>query len=156
MQKAPSKPAVTLVSGPPGAGKTHYIRQRRQPGDLVVEWDALYEALGCLRPDQRPGVLSRFVSAARNAVFHKLRKNPEDDLRAAWISSCAPEAEKRQSYQERFDARVVVLETPASLCLARYRQDPGRSPLSEPEYRELVVSWWEKYQRRDGEEVVTP
>ena len=37
---------IVLVVGPPGAGKTTYVRDHKQPSDLVVDYDAIAEALG--------------------------------------------------------------------------------------------------------------
>ena len=37
---------VTLVCGPPAAGKTTYVPEHAKPGDVIIELDACIEAAG--------------------------------------------------------------------------------------------------------------
>lgn len=142
------RPDVTLVAGPPCAGKTTYVAERAGPTDLVVDWDDLYVALTNAPRYSHPAPLARFVKAAQNAVLHKLRVDPERDMPAAWIIKCAPDPAERQRYAHRFDADVVVLETPGGVCLDRLR-DQDRP--NADEIAEVIVEWWHEYERRNDE-----
>lgn len=78
-------PHITLVYGPPGAGKTTYVRERAKPGDLVVDYDAIAEALGS--PDrQHTERIHGAVMAARGAVLTSIRQN-RTGADAVWIIS---------------------------------------------------------------------
>ncbi|MFC3238240.1 HNH endonuclease, partial [Streptomyces nitrosporeus] len=65
---------VTLVCGPPCSGKTTYVRDRAQGGDLVVDWDALAQALGSPHPWDHPAPLTPFIAEARDAVTARLAR----------------------------------------------------------------------------------
>ena len=45
MKDARFRTPVTVVCGPPGSGKSTHVDGHKQPGDLVVDIDALYVAL---------------------------------------------------------------------------------------------------------------
>ena len=91
---------IILVVGPPGAGKTSHVRTHRRPGDLVVDYDALAEALGSDVTHDHGQGMHGVVSAARNAVLSALRGG-RADVRRAWIISANPDAESIFPWHER-------------------------------------------------------
>lgn len=81
---------ITLVYGPPGAGKSTYVQQNKQPGDLVVDYDLLGAALGS--PDRYTHQdIHQTINAARNAVIAKIRMG-ESGAQRVWIISTNPAA----------------------------------------------------------------
>ena len=82
-------PPVTLVWGPPMSGKSTYVAEHAAPGDLVVDYDAIADALAPgTRRDERDE-LHPVVSAARNAVLRRIQHN-ETGAPAIWIISANP------------------------------------------------------------------
>lgn len=81
---------ITLVYGPPGAGKSTYVQQRRKPEDLVVDYDLLGHALGSATREQHQE-LHGTINAARNAVLAQIRKG-DTGARHIWIVSTNPRA----------------------------------------------------------------
>ena len=114
-----------------------YAREHAQPGDLVLDSDSLYEAFGGERYANSEGHRP-FVWAAFFAVVAEQRKQLEAGFRL-WVVQCAPGRETRQRYREMNGAEVVVLETPADVCLERAS---GR-PLGWPD---LIRDWWSTYE----------
>jgi hypothetical protein len=90
-------PPITLVYGPPGAGKTTYVAQHSQPGDLVVDYDAIAQALGADR--QQSEQIHEAVMAARNAVLSRIRQN-RTGAPAVWIVSANPRAAEMFPHHE--------------------------------------------------------
>ena len=127
---------VTLVCGPPCAGKTSWVREHAEPGDLVVDWDALAVALGSPHSHAHPAALRPFIAEARDAVTARLDR--AHNLRAAWIIATAP----RQADRERLapGADVVLLATPEDECLRRARRD--RRPRDT---MDAIEAWWRTY-----------
>jgi hypothetical protein len=110
------------VVGPPGAGKTRYVADHRGTADLVVDYEAMAQAMGGSHGA---------VMTARNAVLKSLRRG-ECDAQRAWIISANPEAESVFPYHER----VVV--------------DPGRDVVQAQavgagrpvEWATLIDEWY--------------
>ncbi len=127
---------VTLVCGPPCSGKTTWVREHAEPGDLVVDWDALAVALGSPHPHAHPAPLRPFIAEARDAVTARLERS--HNLAAAWIIATAP----RHADRERLapGADVVVLAVDESECVRRARRDgrPGDTI-------EAIEDWWRVY-----------
>jgi hypothetical protein len=90
-------PPITLVYGPPGAGKTTYVAQHAKPGELVVDYDAIASALGADRAQSEQ--IHEAVMAARNAVLTKIRQN-RTGAPAVWIISANPRAAEMFPHHE--------------------------------------------------------
>ncbi|WP_326659602.1 AAA family ATPase [Streptomyces sp. NBC_00385] len=129
---APAK--VTLVCGPPCSGKTTYVRDRAQPGDLVVDWDALAQALGSPHPWDHPAPLTPFIAEARDAVTARLGRSHA--VENAWLIATAPRDADRQRLAPA-GATVVVLATDEDECVRRARQDSRPAGTIE-----AIESWW--------------
>lgn len=63
--------AIHVIYGPPGSGKTTYVAQRRAPHDIVIDLDALAEALGSPDTHNHPNHIRQVAGAARAAAIRK-------------------------------------------------------------------------------------
>lgn len=130
---------ITLVYGPPGAGKSTYVEQHRQPGDLVVDYDLLGHALGS--PDRHGHQeLHGTINAARNAVLTKIRRGDTGAPRV-WIVSTNPRA------LEMFPHHEAVYLDPGHDVSRQRAVDGGRTASA----LELHDRWREQHQSSDGE-----
>ncbi len=138
---------VTLVCGPPGSGKTSYVRQRMQRGDLVIDMDALFSALSGRERYDKPKELLAFAASARDAVLHRIRRG--GNVRHAWVIMSGATREDRERTQRRF-ARcdLVILDVPLEQCLKRLRADKERQHQAQWEY--LARRWWDEYEPQEG------
>lgn len=141
---------VTVVCGPPGSGKTTYVRERAEHGDLIVDLDAIYAALSGLDPYDKPDALLPFVLTARDAIIARLAQH--SDVRHAWLITSGADATQRDQFAHQLGASVVVLDVDAAECLRRIEADPDRQ--GKRPWARLVREWWETY-RRTSEAVTT-
>ena len=142
---------VTLVCGPPGSGKTTYVREHARPGDLIVDVDALWSAVSGLDWYDKPDALLPFVLAAREALIRRLAQ--ANSIRHAWVITAGASSYDRDQYARRIGAHVVVLEVDADECLRRIATDARREARGSV-WPGLVRDWWRDYQPRDGDERV--
>jgi 5-methylcytosine-specific restriction endonuclease McrA len=134
------KTPVTIVYGPPGAGKTTYVKEHARWGDLIIDFDALYAALSGLDWYEKPAALMPFVASARDAVIDRLHRDSE--VRHAWVITSEPDGQKRRALQSRLGARLVFIEVSPQECLRRIAADPRREVKG---WEEIVSDWWHNY-----------
>ncbi|WP_285636856.1 HNH endonuclease [Actinoallomurus iriomotensis] len=141
--------ALTLVAGPPAAGKNAYVREHAAKGDLVIDYDAIAVALqldgtGLYEHIDAHGP---FVAEARDAVLDRLVLG-NHDVRRAWVISTAAKRTVRDSYRRRYGARVVVVLAAEELCLRRAMAE-------RPEqWRRYVREWFDAYEPDERDEIV--
>ena len=143
---------VTIVCGPPGAGKTHYVMQRLKWGDVLLDIDLLFAALSGQAMYDKPATLLKMVLRVRDTVVAELQ-GPNTIARAWLITSTTKHAEIA-GMANKLKAKVVVIETPANICMQRIQADPRRKDLLA-EWQPLVEKWWANWRTLPGAERVT-
>lgn len=127
---------VTVIYGPPCAGKNTYVAEHSRSGDLVLDMDALAQALGSPNDHGHPSALLPFAIEARDAVVTRLRRTHE--LRHAWVIT------SRSDILDRLDgAQVVTLDVDAEECKRRARAcgRPAR-------WDDYIDRWWRDHRNR--------
>ena len=124
--------AITVVVGPPCAGKSTYVAAQKAAGDVVVDFDHLARALGSTEAHAAPEPVRAVAFAARKAAI----KTVLDGVDApAWIIHTNPWPGQLATY-ESAGADVVVLDPGLEECLARAASD------SRPEGTEDAIRQW--------------
>lgn len=143
---------VTVVCGPPGAGKTTYVERQRQRGDAVVDFDHLYSALTL-------GALFRRDKRVANTVF-EVREFLLDhiwtdgDLNGAWVTATAPRRKDRDRFHDR-GANVLMIDIDQDECEERIRQDDRRSDQVE-HHLSVMREWYRLYERHPKDTLISP
>lgn len=141
---------ITLVCGPPGAGKAEYVRRLRKTGDLIVDTDSLFSALsGQPRYDQ-PANLVPFVAEARDIILARLERDPSV---TAWLIGAGATRGARRRVSLPLSARVIVLATPPAACEHRILADRNRSHLYAT-LKPQILRWWQDYEPNETDLVV--
>ena len=136
MPKA-SKPLI-VVCGPPMAGKTHYVNQNAQPGDLVFDADiASQEKYGLplhLLDDEQHVQLFK----SRNNLIAKFNKGETPHPRA-WLIATAGSYRQRKFWAD-IGAEVVVVHPGVDTCIMRLESDHDREAARE-KLLSAIRSW---------------
>lgn len=108
---------IHIVSGPPCAGKSTYVREHKQPGDVIIDYGLLAEAIGDDHWDvKHPHVVQDMRRAAIDRIL------ADADEIDAWIIDTAPTAASRSRYAEA-SADMVFLDVPRVECERRALAD---------------------------------
>jgi predicted kinase len=127
---------ATLVTGAPCSGKNTYVAQHIQPGDLLVDYDAIMSALSGHDSHQHSAALKRYVYDARNAVVKTWMKRRDVPV---WVINSAPKRSLREHYRNQgFD--VVTMSAGLETCLARARAE------RPPAWQEYVRRYFREYE----------
>lgn len=150
---------LTVVCGPPGAGKTTLIARFRRPEDLVMDledYKARVAGLPLYHADH--GATVRDALRKRNWDLLALC---EPDVQArkgwrhAWLSSWEERASDRNWWRDVAGARVVLVLPPIEECIRHVRENPLRPPESIAEGVECVRTWFSRYTADPADLVVT-
>lgn len=128
--------ALTVVTGPPAAGKTTYVNANAQPGDIVIDYDRIAEALttpGASTHDHGR-LLKRVAYKARHAAI--LEAIHLADRIDVWIIHTDPKPEAMARY-EAAGATVVPIDPGRDVVLARIAEQrpDGMEHTAEQWYR---------------------
>lgn len=96
-----------VVAGSPCSGKTIYVREHMQAGDVVYDYDTMHQALSGQASHQHDQRIRPYVLAARDTVLDMLSNAPEQ---AAWIITASPRMAELQSLQSKLGAELILLE----------------------------------------------
>ena len=141
---AMKKMSVTLVCGPPGAGKSTYVNQQRLEGDIVWDFDAVLMTVTGLdshERSERSKSLIGFIFAMRDGLFREVLRSGQG--KRVWIIESCPLAADRERFVRDFAARVVLLDTEESICRERMR---GRGE----GWDKPLADWWSQFRSDRG------
>lgn len=128
---------IHVIIGAPCAGKSTYVRENAQPGDVIVDFDRIAQAIGAAGhlPD---GDIKGAAFAARESVIDYVLANDSE----AWIIHTSPTDEQRKAYEDA-GAEFITLETDMETCLQR-ASDDNRPPGTEQIIRDYFNDSAEK------------
>jgi len=134
---------VYLVYGPPLSGKTSYVINNMQRGDLVVDMDKLYAAVSLQPAYDKPEQLKRNVFAMRDLLIDNI-KTRYGKWESAWIIGGYPVKYQREHIAEQTGASIIYCEATKEECLARLESDIGRQK-KKTEWTQYINDWFDKY-----------
>lgn len=140
---------ITLICGPPGAGKTSYVKERARHGDLILDLDRIFVALSGLPKYDKPTNLFHYAMTAYDSIVMALSRESES-YQHSWVITSAARKKKRQQLQSLLNAKMVMLDVDPAECLRRISKDPNRSARLEF-WKDIVKNWWDDYELDEKE-----
>lgn len=142
----PSLIPVTVVCGPPAAGKSRYVTERAASSDLVICLDSIAASIAGTKEHAWPVDVLAPALHERNATLGRLADEAfAHRYGRAWLIVSEPLGKWRRWWRNKLTAaEVVVLETAPATCLQRVADDPDRATKAQL-YESAINQWWSRY-----------
>lgn len=134
---------VFIVYGPPSSGKTTYVNENMESGDLVVDYDRIYRAISGLALYDKPNELLPNVRAVHGLLLDHI-KTRYGKWQTAWIIGGYADRYKREKLVEDLGAELVFIQATRDRCIERLKQDPDRK-IRETEWTGYIDRWFEEH-----------
>lgn len=130
-----SQRQVFIVYGSPLSGKTSYVAEAMNEGDLIVDIDNIWQAVsGCDRY-VKPNRLRSVVFSVRDNLLESVKYRRGKWLNAYVIQSLPYQAE-RDRLADQLGARLIHIDTDRETCLKRLELSEGRDKKEWAKYIE--------------------
>lgn len=133
-----------IVTGPPGSGKTTWVNEHKQPGEIVLDLDAIKAAL--LGEEhfhsQIDSAMVDILQDIRNVVYHNLSWNALN--KKTYIITTEADAIELKALGETLHADIKIMDTDKETCKARVAADSTRT--EKTVFYRLIDEWFEKWE----------
>ena len=105
-----------IIYGAPGSGKSKYVKEHMEYGDLVIDLDLIKQAISLKTKADAPDNLLSVALTMREAAY-RLISNKEVDAKNVWIIATLPKRQERQQLAERLNAEIVYMNKDIQSCI---------------------------------------
>jgi len=129
---------IIVVTGPPAAGKTTYIREHKQHGDVIIDYDEIANTLAGNDADnhEHEPHIKAVTKAARQAAIDKAI-DKHDGSFTVWIIHSTPSPAQVKKYKTA-GADIMTIDPGKDIVMRRCKQQ-------RPEYMlKIAADWYAK------------
>lgn len=135
---------VYYVYGAPCSGKSTYVRDNMQSGDLVFDIDKIWEALSGQPEYIKPATLKDVVFNVRNAVYDSI-KTRTGLWQNAYVIEGGALLGDRIRRLETLGAEPIYIDTSKDECINRLLSDKNRATVQD-QWIDYINKWFNDYQ----------
>lgn len=137
-----SQRQVYIVYGAPLSGKTSYVKQIAEDGDLIIDLDNIWECVsGCDRY-VKPKRLTSVVFSVRDNLLESV-KYRRGKWRNAYVIGGYPFKAERDRLIDTLGAREIFIESSQEECISRLYEKEDR-PLDE--WLTYIENWFLQFE----------
>lgn len=136
---------VYLVTGASCSGKTTFVREHMQKGDIVLDIDDIWQTLSGMPRYTKPNTLKAVVFNTRQLLKEQIAKGA-GTWRNAYIIESLPLATDRKREAERYKAHnceIITMEASREECLNRLYAMPNGRDIKA--YEQYINDYFEDY-----------
>lgn len=128
---------VYLIYGSPCSGKSTYIQNHMEHGDLVCEVDYIYSAISNRNPHDNDIYVHEIALELREHLLDIIRDR-KGKWKDAYVVSIANTPQKIKEDAERIKADdVLFIDTPYEVCMERAKDRPEH-------FKYLIAEWFQR------------
>lgn len=127
---------IHIITGPPAAGKSTYVTEHKQPGDIIIDYDAIANTLAGVDPanHSHPAHVKAVTKAARQAAIDTAIKQ---DC-TVWIIHSSPSQSIMNKYKQ-LGANIHTVDPGKSIVMKRCKHE------RPPEMLKIAAQWYDKH-----------
>lgn len=136
---------VYLITGASCSGKTTFVRERIQEGDIVLDIDDIWQMVSGMPRYIKPNQLKPIVFNIRNEIKDQIAKGA-GTWRNAFIIESLPIATDRKREAEKYKAHnveLITMEATREECLNRLYSNPNGRDIKA--YEEYINDYYDSY-----------
>lgn len=136
---------VYIITGAACSGKTTFVRERMQTGDIVLDIDDIWQTVSGQPRYIKPNALKPIVFNMRLAIKEQIAKGA-GGWRNAYIIESLPLATDRKREAERYKAHnceIITMEASREECLNRLYTMPNGRDIKA--YEEYINNYFDDY-----------
>ena len=134
---------VYLVTGCHGSGKTHYVKSHMKSGDLIVDLDAILQAISYKTAYNAPKNLLTVALETRKFLYVEIAKR-RGQWMVAWVMEALPGKRQRIKRAAELGAENIHIISDLNTCLANIERDSART--DKELWRGLVNKYWAEHE----------
>ena len=139
---------VYYVWGAPCSGKSTFVQENMQVGDLVLDIDRIWQALSGQPAYIKPNELKAVVFNTRNAVLDNIKTRAGNWQQAFVIEGGALIGDRMRRI-ETLGAESIFIDATIEECFARLHEAPNGRDI--PAWEEYIKGWFSTYQPNKAE-----
>ena len=133
-----------IVYGPPLSGKSTYVKNHKGPNDLVIDLDAIYQAITGNELYNKPDSLKYNAWAVRNMLLDNIKVR-YGKFESAWIIGGYADKYEREKIIKDLGATPVLIAATKEECLMRLKSAKDFRQEKYKEWKQYISTWFEKY-----------
>ena len=133
---------IYLVYGSPLSGKSTFVKENMDEGDLIIDIDNIWQCVSNCDRYVKPNRLRSNVFQLRDTMLDMIRVRNGKWLNA-WIVGGYPMKNERERLCKSLKAREIFIDTPKDECIKRLYENPNGRDIDE--WVKYIEDWWQKF-----------
>lgn len=133
---------IYLVYGSPLSGKSTFVKENMDEGDLIIDIDNIWQCISNCDRYVKPNRLRSNVFQLRDTMLDMIRVRNGKWLNA-WIVGGYPMKNERERLCKSLKAREIFIDTPKDECIKRLYENPNGRDIDE--WVKYIEDWWQKF-----------
>lgn len=134
---------IFIVHGSPLSGKSSWVKDNMNEGDLIIDIDNIWECVSGCDKYIKPNCLKTIVFSVRDNLIDCVKYRKGKWLNAYVISSL-PFKNERDRLADQLGARIIHIDTDKETCIKRLYNNPDGRDIKQ--WISFIEDYFEQYE----------